>query len=554
MPSSVQMVASEYKEEEIVEALSQFLPSSTPSKRYCVDVGARCCSNDNNGSVSHWLLEESSYRLYPNEQQHWSGILIQPDSNHYKELRQLHDPMGNRCLQITPSAQEGLNERSLVWILRQFSSQLPMDFDFLCLSEGARWSNYWVLRDFLECQTYKPRLICAPFDMSLPNDVAYVPPRGDRYGVPSILGLVQMALEFNYQLVMTTSKCAFFVPTKLFQEHLKATIKRPPSTRSASPQKQESQQRLQESRDQLGSSDRKALQSPREEIIDTEAYITAGRQWLAERRQHLERDEKKTKKAKQSFKKQVTSAWQQRKATIIDSIQRQTAKRRHPNPGKSRFKAPVRDAADPPESPSKKATEKSNIFSHLERKVADEKRVPPPKRINRFLRPDPPEENHRVIETLTKNKNNNEGDSKVAAAQRPIKERHIAAGEEGKQDPADIVDSTLGFRNEGYEWSKERTKSHAESLAKSSQYFSDSIDRYKKELSASDHTNDNAENDRRLPKVDTRASVDFEEEEIVFYDEARDPAPLQHDSGRVIDMNAHFSEYEGRDEELMERA
>jgi isopenicillin N synthase-like dioxygenase len=533
LPSSIHMIASEYKEQEIVEALSQFLPPSTSTKRYCVDVGARCCSNKDNGSVSHWLLENS---LHQPKQQHWSGVLIQPDSNLYKELRTLHDEMGNRCLQITPSSQEGLNERSLVWILRQFTRQLPSDFDLLCFSEGVRWNTYWVWRDFLECQTYQPRLVCAPFDASFPKDVAYVPPRGDKFGVPSVLALVEMAKEYRYQLVMTTVRCAFFVPHKLFQEHLRASVKNSTDTKSP----RSPQQHLQESRDQLASSDRRALESPKREVIDTEAYITAGRQWLAERRSHLERDESKQRKATQAFKKQTTSAWQQRKVSIIDTLKRQSAKRRHSIQAKKRSSTPSRKAQDPPEEePKKEVPNNQNIFTRLGNKTAEanceDTRDVTPKRSN--FRPDPPTTDNRIDVFPVHYPGNND------------------KGADAKSEEDDGVEISSEMRDVVKDWGTQHNKSNQESLAKSSRYFSETINRYRKTLSETKASRPEAKRDESLLSTHPAASVDdSSEEEILYSDEPLERLPMDANWGRVIDMKAHFGDVGGQSEEDMERA
>jgi hypothetical protein len=230
----IHSMASEYKEAEIVQALCQFLPPSTREKRYCVDIGATS-GNDDGGypSVTHELLTQSQDHIDLECRQHWFGVLIQPDSKNYQALRFFHEHNNNnhriRCLQITPSWQEGLNERSLVWILRQFASQLPSDFDFMNV-DGARCNNYWILRDLLECGTYQPRLVCVPYDASFPKDVAYVPPRGDRYGVASLLGLVEMATSNQYQMLLTTKRFAFLVPNTLFQKYLRGSIRSEPAS------------------------------------------------------------------------------------------------------------------------------------------------------------------------------------------------------------------------------------------------------------------------------------------------------------------------------------
>lgn len=228
----IQNTSADYTGQEFVEALFRLVPPSSSSGgflRYCVDVGARN-GEEYGDSVTHALLvrgeKDSSNDERDEEGEHhdeeWLGILIQPDSRLYRSLQRIHQPLGNRLLQVTPSAKEGLNERNLVWILRQYTPELPYDFDFLCLS-GMGWS-YWIMRDFLESRTFQPKLVCVPFDPTHDNIVAHVPLRQDKDGLANILALVDLMSDHQYQLVMTTKWCAFFVPGTLYETYLRTRI------------------------------------------------------------------------------------------------------------------------------------------------------------------------------------------------------------------------------------------------------------------------------------------------------------------------------------------
>ena len=85
----------------------------------------------------------------------------------FKAYKGLFQPMRNvLCLRLSPSTEEGVYEHSLAWILKQNVPDLPLDFDFLGLQE-AGYSNYWILRDFLDFCTYKPKVVLISFDFSM---------------------------------------------------------------------------------------------------------------------------------------------------------------------------------------------------------------------------------------------------------------------------------------------------------------------------------------------------------------------------------------------------
>ncbi|KAG7351087.1 hypothetical protein IV203_010447 [Nitzschia inconspicua] len=145
-------------------------------------------------------------------------------------------------------------------------------------------------------------LVCVPYDS------AYAPFRGDKYGIASLLALVEMASNFRYHLVMTNKRCAFFVPKQVVSKTLAC--------------------------------DRSAAR----EVSNKATVISAGMQWLAERRKHLEENDQEYEAKSAHFKKQATAAWQQRKVTNIDSL-----KRRTPNAG-VKEDSPREKAKDPPDS------------------------------------------------------------------------------------------------------------------------------------------------------------------------------------------------------------
>jgi isopenicillin N synthase-like dioxygenase len=192
----------------IAEIFRRIPRSSSTDKRWCVDVGAW----DGKHLSNTWslLVEDSDI---------WSGILIEADPKRTRDLKLLHEPLGNitvtkliSCLHNSP--------QSLSNVLKKYS-RLPISFDFISIDvDGA---DYWLMDDLL--QHYKPKVICIEFNPSIPDEVIYIQARDDniRHG-SSLAGIVELASKYNYTLIETCVFNAFFVPNDIYIQYFQDLV------------------------------------------------------------------------------------------------------------------------------------------------------------------------------------------------------------------------------------------------------------------------------------------------------------------------------------------
>lgn len=227
---------------EVSRQLFHLIPCNS-RLRYCVDVGSRNGEHFVDDTIiTHSLLvsndredhdqREGPEGLADNDhelgQNTWFGVLLQPDENAFESLQRLHQPLGNLCLQVSPSVEEGSfnNKKSLESILRQHVSELPIDFDLLGLYEVG-YSNYWLLRNFLGNSSYRPKVVCISYDKRRPADVAYIPDPKNEHELPSFKSLVDLMSVHDYPLVTTTARCCFFSTKELYESFLRTGMQQP---------------------------------------------------------------------------------------------------------------------------------------------------------------------------------------------------------------------------------------------------------------------------------------------------------------------------------------
>jgi len=234
-----QRMSSKSNEVEITEHLFKLIPCNS-RLRYCVDLGTRNGENFvGNTLITHSLLVSNDKKEHDRRRGHetfkdndnecgqntWFGVLMQPDARAFQNLKRLHEPLGNLCLQISPSTEEGPdNDDSLERILIDHVSDLPLDFDFLGLNE-AGYSNYWVVRNFLTGSSYRPKVICISYDSKHPHDVTYIPDPNNEQEKPSLQALISLMSCFDYQLTATTLRCCFFARSELYESYLTTRIR-----------------------------------------------------------------------------------------------------------------------------------------------------------------------------------------------------------------------------------------------------------------------------------------------------------------------------------------
>ena len=108
-------VTSQSGEDGIIEKIFQMLPfdSTKRSVRYCVDVGA-------------WDGQHLSntFHLLSCNSEKWKGLLIEANYDRYLDLKKLHDPLGNTCLNLCVSCQPASDCSLSKIILNNFSDPL----------------------------------------------------------------------------------------------------------------------------------------------------------------------------------------------------------------------------------------------------------------------------------------------------------------------------------------------------------------------------------------------------------------------------------------------
>ena len=283
-------------EDGIIEKIFQLIqatPTPTPTVsvsesmspvcpyRTCVDVGAwdgKHLSNTYSllvGGNPSPCSASTSQSLSSTSSALWRGILIEADTQRCEELKKLHEPLGNVCLNIEVSCMDddedshddndngNKNGNGLVSILRRVQLQqeqqqkacnnceevekeastnyfiLPNDFDFLSIDVDG--IDYWLLHDIFNsgndnsndssnnnknnndhhyhhvAQPFQPKVICVEFNPTIPDDLIYIPCRNDniRHGC-SLAALVELCQLHHYTLIETTLYNAFFVRDDLY--------------------------------------------------------------------------------------------------------------------------------------------------------------------------------------------------------------------------------------------------------------------------------------------------------------------------------------------------
>lgn len=146
----------------------------------------------------------------------WNGVLIEADPSRYSELKILHDPLGNICINTEVSCQS-TSPQSLLSILKRDAQYLPYDFDFLSIDVDG--IDYWLLVNVLG-GGYRPKCICIEFNPTMPIDLIYIQPRSDniRHG-SSLSAMVELCNNSGYTLIETTLFNSFFIRNELYEKY-----------------------------------------------------------------------------------------------------------------------------------------------------------------------------------------------------------------------------------------------------------------------------------------------------------------------------------------------
>eukprot|EP00946_MAST-07B_sp_MAST-7B-sp1_P004587 g4587.t1 len=212
-------------EDGVIARLFSFLPPADEegrAARTCVDVGAWDGVHLSN---THSLLVDPQGNL-----PRWRGVLIEADPARCAQLRKLHEPLGNTCVQSCVMCDEHSPD-SLPQLLERHGEVLGGSIDFISIDVDG--PDYWLMHHLLsrkaESALFHPKVICVEFNPTIPNDVIYIQPRDDgiRHG-SSLAALVELAEQHDYVLVETTLFNAFFLQRRLYEAHLAGEV---PDTR-----------------------------------------------------------------------------------------------------------------------------------------------------------------------------------------------------------------------------------------------------------------------------------------------------------------------------------
>ena len=207
-------ITSQNGEDGIIQHIFQVLSANQDSNndtRWCVDVGAWDGVHLSN---THSLLVPPA----EGKSTGWHGVLIEANKERFQDLAQLHEPLNNICYCRSVSSQKD-DPNTLANILKPLISCLiPIHIDFICIDIDG--SDYWALHDLLSDGSFCFKLICIEFNPTMPDDLIYVPARGDdvRHGA-SLSALVELAGKFGYVLIETTLYNAFFIQQCLYDDY-----------------------------------------------------------------------------------------------------------------------------------------------------------------------------------------------------------------------------------------------------------------------------------------------------------------------------------------------
>jgi hypothetical protein len=185
-------VYSQSGEDGIVGKILELLPDRTG---WCVEFGAldgRYLSNTRN------LIEQHGY----------SAVLIEGDRRHFRRLQETYARNPNV---VTLNRYVGFGATdNLDRILAD--TGLPAQYDFLSVDIDGNDYHVWKA-----AVNHRPRVVCIEFNPTIPTEVRYVQaadPAVSRGS--SLLALVELGREKNYELVCVAGVNAFFVSAEYY--------------------------------------------------------------------------------------------------------------------------------------------------------------------------------------------------------------------------------------------------------------------------------------------------------------------------------------------------
>ena len=186
-------IASQNGEDGIIEQIFNII---TPQNKWCVEFGA---------ADGKWL--SNTYNLDVNY--NWKRILIEGDINRYNKL---YESDCNCDKNIIINSMVGFEKNNLDSILS--TTEIPINFDFLSIDiDGC---DYYIWESLL---IYKPILISIEFNPIVPNDITFIQVKDMQISQgSSLLALILLGKQKEYELIATTSCNAFFLLKEYYDE------------------------------------------------------------------------------------------------------------------------------------------------------------------------------------------------------------------------------------------------------------------------------------------------------------------------------------------------
>jgi hypothetical protein len=185
-------IYSQNGEDGIIEKILSLLPSTD---QWCVEFGA-------------WDGTHLSNTYHLIEHQGYFAVLIEADK---KKFSQLNDKFKAKKNIIALNKLVGVEKNNgLDSILAQ--TDIPQDFDFLSIDVDGNDFHIWK-----NICNYKPKVVCIEYNPTIPTEIEFIQTADPSVSQgSSLLSLVILAKEKNYELIAVTSCNALFVKAEYF--------------------------------------------------------------------------------------------------------------------------------------------------------------------------------------------------------------------------------------------------------------------------------------------------------------------------------------------------
>lgn len=149
----------------------------------------------------------NTYQLLANKG--WSGVLIEADSQKFKELDKTFGD--NKKITFLNKFVNFSGRDTLDEILQQ--TQIPTDFDLLSIDIDGNDYHVWQ-----SVVNYRPKVVIIEYNQSIPNHVEFVQKADPSLNHGnSILSITKLGAEKGYELIAVTDLNAIFVKSEFFK-------------------------------------------------------------------------------------------------------------------------------------------------------------------------------------------------------------------------------------------------------------------------------------------------------------------------------------------------